>query len=109
MLKSWHASSAAEADYYRSLRYEARSRLNYMKFNRAIRKVNKHSDLETCEDNYEVTFGIVKTLYHGLMGVIYKTKSHKAFPNRFAEPDDKLAKVKRHYKIKENYKHLIKD
>lgn len=108
LLKSWHATSKVEQDYYRSLRHEAKSRLNYIKFKKDLRNVDRHSDLETLEDNYEVTVGLVKTLYHRLMSVIYKTKSHKEFPNRFAEPDDKLAKVKRHYKIKEDYMHLIK-
>ena len=109
LLKSWHALSNIEMDYYRSLHHEAKSRINFIKFNKSYRNVTKHSELETLEDNYEVTLGLAKMFYYKLMSVVHEIISHKVFPNRFAEPDNIHARVRRNYKIKENYKHLIKD
>ena len=102
LLKSKNAITKQDKDYWKSLHYEAKARLNYLKFQEA--------DWNLGKINTKGSFGILAFLswlavmgYRKCKSAWYESKSYCSFPNRFAEPDNYRAKVERNYIIKKGY------
>ena len=105
LLRAKKADNILSQNYWESLHYEAKARLNYQKFRKNERA------FETVENASVLTMFamLTKMAYRKLQSVFYDTKAHEVFPNRFAEPDNcnDTSGEDRFYKIKANYKNLI--
>lgn len=105
LLRAKNADNVSTKNYWESLHYEAKGRLNYQKYKQS------EKTFSTIEDTSVLTLLsiLAKMAYRKLQSVIYETEAYSAFPNRFAEPDDcsENSTEDRFYKIKDNYKHLI--
>lgn len=102
--KAKNAVNPVEKNYWESLHNEAKARLSYKKFGKA------EQELSNLGDNKPLSFfkSLLKMGYRKIESAVYEVKAYNKFPSRYAEPDNFNAVVDRHYKIKENYKHLIK-
>ena len=107
--KSKNAITKQEKDYWKSLHYEAKAKLNYKKFETADRQLGvENINLHSIKGIFSLVALLSTMAYRKFQSFTYQTDSYSAFPNRFAEPDEYDTKETRHYKIKESYKHLIK-
>ena len=93
--KSKYSVTKLERDYFKSLHKEAIARRAYLDFNKA------EFDLVNYDGNMWRSIKLFsKMVSNKLRSVIYETSAYNAFPNRFVEPDDKLADPWRHYHLK---------
>ena len=87
-----------EEYYWKSLHYEAKSRLYYQRYNNAIKELQGIDDITSISSIK--TFS--KIALNKLKSVIFESKSYGKFPNRFAEADNLKATEERYYKLKMN-------
>ena len=105
--KSKNALNNVDKAYYKSLHYEAKARLHYLKFQKA------ESELSTLENinipNKPMAFIriISKMIKEKFKSFVFSGDAYGEFPNRYAEPDSIKMDPIRYYKIKENYRNLI--
>jgi len=104
-VKAKKAGNKIDKHYWESLHYEAKAKLSYRKYQKSTNEIDEAFDDSS---KWDIIKGIAKMTYRKLQSVYYDTKAYSKFPNRFAEPDNFQALEERNYKVKENYKYLIK-
>ena len=93
--KAKNSRSMVNRNYWESLHYEAKSRLNYIKFKNAEQDLMK-----TDEKPIPLIKAFAKMAYRKIMSGIYEGKAYSKFPHRFYEPDNTInAGEERFYKI----------
>lgn len=87
-----------EKDYWKSLHYEAKSRLYYQRYNNATKELHGIDDVTSIDSIKKFS----KIALNKLKSIIFESKSYSEFPNRFAEADNLKAAEERYYKVKMN-------
>lgn len=108
LTKAKKSKNIKEQHYWESLHYEAKARLNYKKFQNAEKSLNNINDTGSMFGAIALFTAFSTIAFRKLQSVIYDNKAYTKFPNRFTEPDNINVAEERHYKVKENYKYLIK-
>ena len=94
--KSKYAMDIGESKYFKSLHYEALSRLHYMRYQNASKEL---AEIKTL--NKETAIKLIKTAYRALkekvMSAINQTDSFHLFPKRFYAADNEMIFPHRFY------------
>ena len=94
--KAKKALYVIDNDYWESLHYEAKARLNHKNFNAAYQELK-----QTKKTNVLSTLKLLsKILWKRLQSEIFVNASYYKFPDRYIKPDDVSSIKPRHYKIK---------
>jgi len=97
--KSHRALNPDDKNLYKSLHYEAKSRLHYLKFQRAV---NEIENIEEDADTIKGFFSLAKILCiiakEKIASAMNEGDAFRFYPLRFLAPDNKNALPHRYYK-----------
>ena len=100
--KSRNAINRTEKYYYESLDYEAKARMQYLRYKKA------DEELDNAKSSFDIIKIFLKMAKEKWQSFVYTTDSYSRFPNRFAEADNQHAYPIRNYKIKWDYRDAVK-
>lgn len=96
--KSKQAISVEDKTYYKSLHYEAKARMNYIKFQKLAAELAENDSLNSAKNIWNVMKLIVNMASKKLNSMSYQTDSINMYPTRFYKADDPKVFPYRYYK-----------
>lgn len=87
-----------EKKYFKSLHYEARARLHYIRFKEAEKALDNINDGTTINGSLKIVKTLIKMANEKINSVSDETNAFHSFPVRFFAPDNEQAYPYRYYK-----------
>ena len=98
--KSKHSATKLEQKYFKSLHFEALSRMHYLKYQKLDEQLVNVGDLSSTKEVWNALKLFGAMLKQKVKSALYAGDAYGELPDRFIEADNKYVYPHRHYQLK---------